>query len=1076
MSQRNAKSPAESSNSVVAAVTIIFALLAIVLAGVVALYWNVVLQPRLRAEAVAQAEVLARSQANFIASSLRTADAAQRQRRVVTALDELLLLRDAHSGIPYFESIELKVDYDAVSAPKRSLDLHRGATAGSGFRAEVALYDPESYELLGVATFRVSDRFFAQLSADVGRELTVVTASVAALLVILWLVLLGVLRKLHRQREQRDRAERELLEQEQRYHRLVNNLSNYFVYGRDAGGALTFASNSAARLFGTAALNVMQQLGDALARSTPREAPGKPNERTYAIELQSADGIVHSLELSETRTFDDDGRIEGYEGIARDVTAQRLVEEELRQAKEQAEAANRAKSQFLANMSHEIRTPLNAILGMTALAMKREPPPKVAEYLDRIRGSARLLADIIEDILDLSRIEAGRFEIERVDFDLDDLLADLSDVVGVRAGQKNVEVLFAAAADVPRRLRGDPVRLKQVLLNLLNNALKFTSAGEIVIEISPTEIRRERAELSFSVRDTGIGIAAEHLPGLFEPFTQVDTSNARRFGGAGLGLAISRRLVRMMGGELQVESMPGIGSTFTFTAQFDVPRGASGPRRLADEFRDLPVLVADDNASARAVLSNMLRSLSCRVTAVDSGEEALDEAQRASRDGRPYRLAVLDWKMTGIDGAEAASRLARSGLPRMGVILVTAFEREYALQHADEDAIDAVLHKPVSPSSLHDALLGVLSPSERRNRIPAGRPRFAGGKRILLVEDNEINREVARELLTIAGLEVTEAHNGYEALDRLTDATFDVVLMDVQMPELDGVETVKAIRAQHHLRELPVIAMTAHAMLGDRERFLECGMSDYVAKPIEEDQLLGVLSRWIDVVPITAEERRPVATPQPAAVPEPPFTPAASTPYPPVLPGLHVADGVRRTSGNTGLYRRLIAEFRRDLESTLTRLRNAVHASSTAEAQDLLHALKGTAATMGARRVADQAAALETAARHGEPLALEPLASAIAEATQSIDEVTKILSATGEANAPRPIAGPKLLPIARRMRAHLDANNLAAMEVFDELKTAAAGRWPEPLRALESSLDRLDFGAASTHLATIESQLAREES
>jgi two-component system, sensor histidine kinase and response regulator len=1032
------------------AVTIGFVLLGALLAAVVALYWLTALGPRLRAEAVSQAEILARSQASFIVQGLRGGDPATRVRRVVGALDELLLLRDAKTKRPYFESIELRVDYDVVRAERGSLDLRRGATNPRGFRAEVALYDPETFELLGIAAFHVSDSLFEQLSRDVRRELIVVTLAVLLLLAVMWAASILVIRKLQRQQAAREAAERELLDQERKYHRLVNSLSAYFVYAKDPEGRVSTVSDAAPRLLGLPAPEVMARLQNPIV-SVSRSA-AKDAERTYEVELQGADGMLHHLELSEVRTYDDDGRFEGFEGIARDVTAQRAVQEELQQAKDQAEAANRAKSHFLANMSHEIRTPLNAILGMTALAMKQDPPAKIREYLEKLGASARLLGQIIEDLLDLSRIEAGRLEIERVEFDLDELLAELSDVVGMRAGQKNLEMLFSTSPDVPRRLRGDPVRLKQVLLNLLNNALKFTQAGEIVVEIGTSEVRRDRAELRFSVRDTGIGIDAKHLPTLFDPFTQVDSTMARKFGGAGLGLAISRRLVRMMGGEMQVESTPGAGSTFTFTAAFDLPRGASGPRRLADEFRDLPVLVADDSSSARIVLTNMLQSLSCRVTVVESGEAAVAEAERAARDGQPYRLALLDWRMPGLDGATAAAKIAELVKPRMPVILVTAYEREYAARNASEAGIDAVLHKPVSPSTLHDTLVNVLAPAERKQDDRRGRLslHFAPGKRVLLVEDNEINREVARELLTAAGLQVSEAHNGYQALDKLAAESFDVVLMDVQMPELDGIETVKAIRVQERFRGLPVIAMTAHAMLGDRERFLECGMSDYLSKPIEESQLLAVLAKWLSVAPPA-----PVVT-------------AAQTPD--LLPGLNVGDGVRRASGNRDLYRRLLADFERDVDETLPSLREILGRGATREATDLLHSLKGCAATLGARRVSDCAAALEIRLRRGEAIETGDLAAALDEVRASIQRVVErqasspvVFQKQGQARTPVPP-----LEIARKLDAHLAENNLEAVRSFEELKTAAAGRYE--LRELETSLDALDFDAARAHLRKLEAQ------
>ena len=1033
-------------------VSAVFLLLAAAVAALMSIYWVVVLRPRLQTEAVAQADIVARSQANTIVNALRSAEGSDRVRNLVTALDELLLLRDTQTKSPFFRSVELKIDYDVIRAERGSLDLRRGTSDEGGFRTEVALYDPSTFELMGVATFRVSDRFFVQLSNDVRHELVIVAGSVVLLMALVWSMLVLLLIKLERQRVERDFAVRELMDQERKYQRLVGSLSTYFVYARNIHGELTYISDAATRLFGMPMPEVMSRVQAKLG-PPPREHEA---ERNYAIDVPDAEGRTRHIELSEVRAFAPDGAIEGYDGIARDMTPQKLVEEELRQAKEHAESADRAKSQFLANMSHEIRTPLNAILGMTALAAKQDPTPKISEYLGKIGSSARLLAELIEDILDLSRIETGRIEISRIDFDLDDMLAELSDVVGVRAGQKNLEILFNTMVDVPRRLRGDPVRLKQVLLNLLNNALKFTTAGEIVVEIAPAELRRDRAEIRFSVRDTGIGIAPQHQQTLFEPFTQVDATMARRFGGMGLGLAISRRLVRMMGGELQVESEVGKGSTFSFTAQFDLPRGATGTRRLADEFRDLPVLVADDNASARTVLTNMLRSLSCQVTAVESGEAAVAEALRAAREGQPYRLAILDWKMPGLDGATAAAQISGEiPSPHLPVILVTAYEREYADQQAEAKGIDAVLHKPVSPSMLHDAVLNVLTPAPRR--VKTGEQpnpvRFPGGKRVLLVEDNEINREVARELLNAAGLYVAEAHNGYQAMERLSSETFDAVLMDVQMPELDGIETVKAIRAASgRFGNLPVIAMTAHAMLGDRERFLEAGMSDYIAKPIEEKELIKVLTKWIgSTEPITAKQKLPAASAE-------------------ILPGLLVGDGIRRTNGNMQLYKRLLAEFRREMDEVLPHLRALIEGNVTSEAMDVLHTVKGSAATLGARRVAEIAAALESRLRKGEAITADELEEAVGEVRESIEA---FLDAERGADVPsaqggRDVRPPQaLLPIAKKLGEHLRANNLAAMTCFEELKALAGTRFGEPLRQLEQSLDRLDFDAARVQLETI---------
>jgi two-component system sensor histidine kinase/response regulator len=1038
-------------------VTLVFVLLGVALAGLMTAYRSVVLEPRLRGEAVNNAEILARSQVNFLSGALRAG--ADRRRSVEAAAGELLLLRDPASSTPYFLGVELLIDYDVVHAERGSLDLRRGERAG-GFPVEVGLFDPTTDELMGVARLNVSDRFFTQLSRDVRRELLWVTAALEGLLALLWGTLVVILQHLDRQTRRRHEAEQQLSEQAQRYERLVNSLSNYFVYRKDREGRLLSVGESVKSVLGFSPSELMQRFGDRLA--IPADVTIVP-ERTFQVELLDEHASRHHVELSEVPILDDERRVIAFEGIARDVTAHRILEEELRRAKDQAEAASRAKSQFLANMSHEIRTPLNAILGMTGLAQKLAVSTKQRDYLEKIRSSGRLLVEIIEDILDLSRIEAGKMEIQHEEFDLDEILADLADVVSVRTSPKGIEVLFTPQADVPRRLRGDAVRLKQVLLNLLNNAAKFTDAGEIVVAIEPVEVRRDRAVVRFSVRDTGIGIPSEHLSRLFEPFTQVDASSTRRYGGVGLGLAISRRLVRLMGGDLIVESAPGRGSTFSFTADFEIPPSASSrPRTLAEEFRDLPVLVVDDLASARLALGVMLETLSCKVTTAKSGDEALEEVSRAAAHGRPYRLALLDWQMPGLDGVQTAQRLAgaAAGPEPPKVILVTAYDWEEAARQADAAGIAVVLHKPVSPSALHDAVLQALRPDGRLVRRPfaAVEARFAPGQRVLVVEDHPVNRELARELLTQAGLEVSEAQNGIEALERLESERYDAVLMDVQMPDMDGLECVRIVRERPSLAALPVVAMTAHAMLGDRERFLEAGMSDYVAKPIDEAELFRVLGRWL-----RASDRAPS------------LQGASPSPSMPPLPGIAVAAGLRRAAGNVGLYRRLVVSFLSDVKGSAPEIERRLRAGAITDALAALHTLKGTAATVGAERIAELAAELESAlkTRPTEAVGLHDLAAAIEEVQEGAAMLRDEPAAAGpEPGVSAPVAR-RALGISVRLRAELVSSNLAATDSFAQLKGVLGSALGAEVRDLGGAIDHLDFPAAVARLDGIEAELAR---
>jgi len=1053
----------------VVAVTLIFVVLGIALSSVMAIYRRSVLEPRLRAEAMAQAEMLSMSQSGFITAALRSGEGEVRLRNLGAALDELLLLRDPVSNQTYFESVVLEVDHEELGAPPESLDLKRGDASAASFPTQVALSDPRTLEVLGLARFGVSSRLFRDLQARVGDELLRVTLAVLALLVVLWAVLVAVLVQLERQTERRFAAERELQQQEKRYERLVNNLSQYFVYRKDANGRLLSVSDSVQRVLGFAPAEFANRHSESL-----RAAADRPADReAVEIELEDAHGHRHRIELSEVAVQGEKGAVIAYDGIARDATSEGRFRQELQHAKEEAEAANRAKSHFLANMSHEIRTPLNAILGMAGLALRSVKGVRERDYLEKIRVSARLLVEIIEDILDLSRIEAGRLELANEPFDLEEMLAEISDVIGVKAGARGLEVLFEPHGRLPRLLVGDVVRLKQVLLNLLNNAVKFTEQGEIVARIEALETRRDRAVLRFTVEDTGIGISAKNLETLFEPFTQVDVSNTRRYGGMGLGLAISRRLVRLLGGDIVVRSEVGRGSSFTFTATFGLAEGDTEARTLPEGLTGLHALVVDDNESARVALSGMLEMLACRVDAVASGEEAMKAFSRAAQT-EPYRIALVDWKMPGLDGIETSARLLElAGPSPLGVILVTAYDWDEATRRAESAGISTVLHKPLSPSGLHDALVMTLAPWERlRASSPvAVSGKFAPGQTVLLVEDQAINRELARELLTQAGLLVREATTGREALSELATSRPDAVLMDVQMPDMDGLAAVGRIREDPSLSGLPVIAMTAHAMLGDRERFLAAGMSDYVAKPIEEAHLFRVLGRFL--APPLAQDVTHSDAPSSPFAPDPSPVDSGSAARSSVLDR---AAGLRRAGGNQALYDRLVRALAVEAPGLLARLRTAASTFDLASVRRDLHTLKGNAATVSAIEIAERAAALEREIAAGAlpPESIEGLAEAVARLVAEFPAgATTASSEPVDRAVPELNEGDRIAARAAltRLAEDLSSGNLAARRSFAAVRTILGGSFPASLGRIEDAMARMDFPAAALEVEAIEARL-----
>lgn len=622
-------------------------------------------------------------------------------------------------------------------------------------------------------------------------------------------------------------------------------------------------------------------------------------------------------------------------------------------AKAEAEQANRFKSYFLANMSHEIRTPMNAIIGFSYLALQTQLNSRQYHYLDRIQHSAQTLLGVINDILDFSRIEAGKLEIAKTPFSLDEVYENLANVTMMRAEEKGLDLYFRRAPEVPDSLIGDPLRLGQILVNLVGNAIKFTAQGEIRVTVTLKPHIDDRVWLEFCVSDTGIGIEEKEIPRLFSAFTQLDDSTTRRYSGSGLGLSICHHLIQLMGGRIEAQSTLGEGSSFRFHLPFTVNTDPEHSMVLEPDLRGMRVLLVDDDTSDLEIISGRLSSFSFSVSTATNAANALKQLQQADAAEHPFELVLMDWRMPEMDGVEAGQEIKQGDslqhIP--AVILITAHGREEVMHQAEQAGLDGFLIKPVSPSTLFDTVIQVLDKRYNgTNRSVRMNTLFLSGH-VLLVEDNDINQQVAKAILSKMGLEVDIADNGREAIEALHSADYDLVLMDIQMPEMDGYEATQKIRSEARFENLPVIAMTAHAMSGERERCLAAGMNEHIPKPIDPVQLFTTLNHWLKV-----ENKTALTTAD-----------DDNTELPDNLPGIDLQWGLERIGGNKQLFIKVLREFAANHHNAAGFIEQQLAAGHCDDVRRELHTLKGVAGNIGARILQQEAANMERIIANSEP-------------------------------------------------------------------------------------------------------------
>ena len=769
-----------------------------------------------------------------------------------------------------------------------------------------------------------------------------------------------------------------LRDSEARIYAILHTIADGIISFSENGTIEEFSAN-AERIFGYSSDEVVGQnismlmpksdswLRDMLRVSKEAGVAGGDRE----IAGQHKNGNTFPLELAVSEMML--GGQRHYTCMVRDITRRKRNQQELMAAKQDAEQASQAKSYFLANMSHEIRTPMNAIIGFTHLCLETRLTRGQRDYLEKVFLSANSLLGVINDILDFSKIESGKMDVEKSPFNLEAVLKGVAAVTGILADEKQLELLIDEQCGIPALLVGDSLRLGQVLSNLANNAVKFTETGEVVIRVRMESQTSGQGDgggqlvLRFTVSDTGIGMTAEQIGKLFQSFSQADVSTTRKYGGTGLGLAISKRLVEMMGGQIWVESTPGQGSIFTFDIPLDF---LSGEPDIVPDLSGQRILVVDDHDSARRLMLSMLESFGIKATAVSDSLEAMDALEQADKSGHPFSCVVLDWNMPGVSGLEAAKRIKQKFNQRPRVIYLSGHKHgEMINVSKDVKLLDAVINKPVLPSDLLGAIAACASGQNSLTQTLQENEMHTdlSGLHVLLVEDNQYNQQLAKALLERAKVTVMVAEDGLAALAVLQRKKFDAVLMDMQMPKMDGLEATRKIRENPAWVDLPVIAMTANAMTGDREHCLAAGMNDYISKPLHHKEMYATLARWT---------QRDGLAPDEAGLKH-------------NVPSVLDTENAMARMGSQTLYLSMLAEFAKGQRQAVNFIRDALAMNDKACAERLAHTLKGVAASVGATHLSETTAQLERAIQAEDgtayPQIIETMASHLNQVLASIE-------------------------------------------------------------------------------------------